>query len=66
LDLRQGKNLKVIMEKSPEKVEVEALDPKSLTEPLVKMQNLVSVEETEPQEKVVGKVTSETTDSCSQ
>lgn len=54
------------MEKSPEKVEVEALDPKSLTEPLVKMQNLVSVEETEPQEKAAGKVTSETTDSCNQ
>lgn len=54
------------MEKSPEKVEVEALDPKSLTEPLVKMQNLVSVDETESQEKVEGKVTWETINSCNQ
>jgi hypothetical protein len=66
LDLRRGKNLKVITEKNLEKVEVEALDLKPLTGPLVKMQNLVSVDETESQEEVEGKVTWETINSCNQ
>lgn len=52
------------MGKNLGKVEVEALDLKPLTEPLVKMRNLVSLDETESQEKAVGKVTWETINSC--
>lgn len=56
LDLAWGRTLKEIMEIGQEKVEVEALDLKSLIEPWVKMQNWVSkVEETESQARTMDK-----------
>jgi len=57
LDLAWGRTQKEIMEIGQEKVEVEALDLKSLIEPWVKMQNWVSkVEETESQARTMDKV----------
>jgi hypothetical protein len=56
LDLGWGRNLKEIMEIGLEKVEVGALDLKSLIEPWVKMQNWVSkVEETASQARTMDK-----------
>lgn len=61
LDLGWGRTLREIMEIGQEKVEVEALDLKSLIEPWVKMQNWVRVEETESQVSTMDKAIAVTT-----
>ena len=66
LDLRWGKTKEIKEIQARVKVEAEVLDLKSLTEPLVKMQNLGSVEEIEPQVKVVDKGTEAIANSSNQ